>query len=128
MSISSDFYNQKKIIIKYMRFKENLKDELTYRGIQTKELAALTGISLHTLNHYLVQNGTSPSAENAMKIAASLGVSVEYLMSGEEVVLRPCTRPYTAEVRLLADKIARMTDKERGLVAALVDAIEQSKL
>ncbi len=106
-----------------MGFKENLKDELTYRDIQTKELATLTGISLHTLNHYLVQNGTSPSAENAVKIAAALGVSVEYLMSGQNTKSQSCEQPYTAEVRLLADKIAHMTERERGLVAALVDAI-----
>lgn len=110
-----------------MGFKENLKDELTYRDIQTKELAARTGISLHTLNHYLVQNGTLPSAENAMKIAAALEVSVEYLMTGNEMEISPCARSYTAEVRLLADKIARMTEKERSLVAALVSAIEQCK-
>ena len=34
-----------------MGFRENLKDELTFRDIQTKELAAKTGISLNTLNH-----------------------------------------------------------------------------
>lgn len=105
-----------------MGFKENLKDELTYRDIQTKELATLTGISLHTLNHYLVQNGTSPSAENAVKIAAALGVSMEYLMSGQNAK-SSCAPSYTAEVRLLADKIARMNKRERGFVAALVDAI-----
>ena len=116
----------KKDYYKFMGFRENLKDELTYRDIQTKELAALTGISLHTLNHYLVQNGTAPSAENAMKIATALGVSVEYLMSGNEATIQPCVQPYTAEIRLLADKIARMTDKERGLVEALVNAIAKS--
>ncbi|MCH5291635.1 MAG: helix-turn-helix transcriptional regulator [Treponema sp.] len=68
----------------FMGFKENLKDELIYNDMQTKELAAKTGISLNTLNHYLVQNGTSPSAENAVKIAHALGVSVEYLVTGTE--------------------------------------------
>lgn len=67
-----------------MGFRENLKDELTFKDIQTKELAAKTGISLNTLNHYLVQNSASPSAENAVKIAAALGVSVEYLVTGKE--------------------------------------------
>lgn len=67
-----------------MGFKDNLKDELIYNDMQTKELAAKTGISLNTLNHYLVQNGTSPSAENAVKIARALGVSVEYLVTGRE--------------------------------------------
>ncbi len=65
-----------------MGFKENLKDELIFKDIQTKELAALTGISLNTLNHYLVQNGTKPSAENAVKIDRALGVTVEYLVTG----------------------------------------------
>ncbi len=68
-----------------MGFRENLKDELTFRDIQTKELASITGISLNTLNHYLVQNSATPSAENAVKIAAALGVSVEYLVTGKEV-------------------------------------------
>lgn len=67
-----------------MGFRENLKDELTFKDIQTKELAAKTGISLNTLNHYLVQNSASPSAENAVKIATALGVSVEYLVTGKE--------------------------------------------
>ena len=67
-----------------MGFRENLKDELTFKDIQTKELAAITGISLNTLNHYLVQNSASPSAENAVKIAAALGVSVEYIVTGKD--------------------------------------------
>ena len=67
-----------------MGFRENLKEELTFKDIQTKELSAKTGISLNTLNHYLVQNSASPSAENAVKIATALGVSVEYLVTGKE--------------------------------------------
>lgn len=68
-----------------MGFRENLKDELTFKDIQTKELAAKTGISLNTLNHYLVQNSATPSVENAVKIASALGVSVEYLVTGKDV-------------------------------------------
>ena len=57
-----------------MGFKETLKDELTFQDMQTKELAVKTGISLSTLNHYLSGNGNVPSAENAIKIARTLGV------------------------------------------------------
>ena len=67
-----------------MKFRETLKDELIFKNIQSKELASRTGISLHTINHYLTQNGTSPSAENAYKIAKALGVSVEYLLTGKK--------------------------------------------
>lgn len=37
------------------------------------------------MNHYLVQKSASPSAENAVKIATALGVSVEYLVTGKEL-------------------------------------------
>jgi len=66
-----------------MKFRETLKDELIFKNIQSKELASRTGISLHTINHYLTQNGNSPSAENAYKIAKVLCVSVEYLLTGK---------------------------------------------
>ncbi len=40
------------------------------------------------MNHYLVQKSASPSAENAVKIAIALGVSVEYLVTGKELNLK----------------------------------------
>ena len=87
-----------------MGFRENLKDELTYKDMQTKELAALTGISLNTLNHYLVQNATSPSVENAVKIAKALNVSVEYLVTGED------NSPYMEENAQLKDRIQKAVE------------------
>jgi hypothetical protein len=35
-----------------MGFKENLKGELTYQNMLMKELAARSGINLHTINNY----------------------------------------------------------------------------
>ena len=52
-----------------MGFRENLKDELIYQDIKVKELAEMTGISKHTLDHYLATNGSQPQAELAVKIA-----------------------------------------------------------
>lgn len=90
-----------------MRFKETLKDELTFQDIQTKELANKTGISLNTLNHYLVQNGNAPSAENALKIAQALGVSVEYLMTGKrgagEDNINPKLKKLLPKLNILSD-------------------------
>jgi transcriptional regulator with XRE-family HTH domain len=67
-----------------MGFKENLKAELVYRGMLVKELAAKTGISKHTIDNYLNVNNCMPSAESAVKIARTLGVSVEYLVTGRD--------------------------------------------
>lgn len=66
-----------------MPFRENLKSELEFQDIKVKELAAQTGISRRTLDQYLSSAAKMPSAENAVKIAQSLGVSVEYLVTGK---------------------------------------------
>jgi transcriptional regulator with XRE-family HTH domain len=67
-----------------MGFKENLKSELAYQDMLVKELASLSGISKHTLDNYLNVRGYMPSADVAVKIAHALGVTVEYLVTGEE--------------------------------------------
>ena len=71
-------------ILYIMGFKENLKSELNYKGILVKELAQKTGISRHTLDNYLNVREHIPTLDGAVKIARALGVSVEYLATGEE--------------------------------------------
>ena len=96
-----------------MNFKEILKDELIYKGIQSKELAARTGISLHTINHYLTQNGNAPSAENAFKIAQVLGVSVEYLMTGKNASIDADIKP---SVQKLIPQLNYLGEKDLALI------------
>ena len=67
-----------------MSFKDNLKDELTYQDIKVKELAFSTQINKRTIDNYLRENESQPTAENAVKIAQALGVTVEYLVTGKE--------------------------------------------
>ena len=67
-----------------MGFKENLKSELIYSGLLVKELAAKSGVSKYSLDNYLNARGQLPSVEAAVKIAQVLGVSVEYLVTGQE--------------------------------------------
>jgi transcriptional regulator with XRE-family HTH domain len=49
-----------------------------------KELAALSGVNKYSIDNYLNSRGQLPSVEVAVKIARVLGVSVEYLVMGEE--------------------------------------------
>jgi transcriptional regulator with XRE-family HTH domain len=65
-----------------MGFRENLKDELIYNSILVKELAIVSGVPRKTIDKYLTEHGSIPSAENAVKIAQALGVTVEYLVTG----------------------------------------------
>ncbi|MCL2380307.1 MAG: helix-turn-helix domain-containing protein [Treponema sp.] len=91
-----------------MGFKENLKSELAYQGMLVKELAEKTGISRHTLDNYLNVRERIPTADVAVKIARALGVTVEYLVTGEEAHaensgLGPETRALVQNFRLLGE-------------------------
>lgn len=68
-----------------MGFKENLKIELDYKGMKVKELSFISGVNKRTLDQYLSSAEKMPSAENAVKIAAALDVSVEYLVTGKDI-------------------------------------------
>ena len=65
-----------------MSFAENLRVMLDMRNMELKELSAGTGISKSTLDNYLSGQKSLPNAENAVKIAQALGVTVEFLVTG----------------------------------------------
>ena len=67
-----------------MGFRENLKSVLDESGMPVKELAAKSGIKKNTIDQYLSARSQLPSVETGVKIAQALGVSVEYLVTGEE--------------------------------------------
>lgn len=63
-----------------MNFRENLRSELDFQNLQTKELAERTGINKRTIDSYLAKNGNEPTVGNAYKIARALHVTVERLV------------------------------------------------
>ena len=66
-------------------FRANLRAVLDSRNLTVKELSVLTGIAKGTLDCYLGARASMPPANIAAKIAGVLGVSVEYLVSGQEL-------------------------------------------
>jgi transcriptional regulator with XRE-family HTH domain len=99
-----------------MGFKENLKVELNYKGMLVKELAASSGIKIVTLSSYLKENGSAPSAENAVLIARTLGVSVEYLVTGVESSREKAAVGPGNEFRQLARAIEPLAEHERKII------------
>jgi transcriptional regulator with XRE-family HTH domain len=72
-----------------MGFRENLKSELEYNDMSVKELASLSGVQKRAIDNYLrTVDAALPIADAAVKIARALGVTVEYLITGEERVVR----------------------------------------
>jgi transcriptional regulator with XRE-family HTH domain len=99
-----------------MGFRDNLKQELNFSGMLVKQLAAASGIQKRALDTYLLcENASMPPADTAVKIAHALGVSVEYLVTGKETTL-------PADVRHIVQNLLRLGEKDRKIVATLVNA------
>lgn len=100
-----------------MGFRENLKKELNYRGILVKELASASGVKKRAIDTYLLSEKASiPPADTAVRIAKVLGVSVEYLVTGEELVI-------PQDIRQIVRRLRQLDQKDRQIIAVLTDAL-----
>ena len=99
-------------------FRENLKQELSLNGMLVKELAATAGVHKRALDTYLLsENASIPPADVAVRIAQALGVSVEYLVTGEEIGMIPHT------ARPVIRRFLQLSDKDRQVVSVLINAL-----
>jgi transcriptional regulator with XRE-family HTH domain len=82
-----------------------------------KKLAMASGVQKRALDSYLLcEEPSMPPADNAVKIARVLGVTVEYLVTGEEAVL-------PADIRLILRNLLRLDEKDRKIAAVLIKAL-----
>jgi transcriptional regulator with XRE-family HTH domain len=106
-------------------FKENLKSELAYQDMQVKELSDITGISRYTIGNYLSIRERIPTADVAVKIAQALGVSVEYLVTGEEnIINKPSQGP---EIRGLLQNFKLLCEDDRKMIIAIVQLFKNKR-
>ena len=107
-----------------MGFKENLKAELAYKDILIKELAELSGVNRRTIDNYLRENGSVPSADAAVRIAGALGVTVEYLITGEEQENRNHP-PLGPDPRVILKNIESLNKRDRKIVFNLIKSLKE---
>jgi transcriptional regulator with XRE-family HTH domain len=81
-----------------MSFRENLREAIDYSGLGQKELAHKTNISLRNIENYLRENASIPSADKAVQIAQVLGVTVEYLVTGNDSAKKISTSTIESEI------------------------------
>ncbi|MCL2270671.1 MAG: helix-turn-helix domain-containing protein [Treponema sp.] len=110
----------------YMGFKENFKSELLYQDIQVKELAEITGISRYTLGNYLSVRERIPTADVAVKIAQALGVSVEYLVTGEEHIIEKSS--FGPEIRGWIQNYKQLSEDDQKLILAMTQLLKNKRL
>lgn len=103
-----------------MSFKENLRFMLDSKGWLVKELASKTRISENTLKTYLKTNSVEPKATNAVIIAKALGVTVEYLVTGNSENGAGSAKPVSREANFVAENFDRLSENDRKSVLALI--------
>ena len=86
-------------------FSKRLRSEIEYLGLNQKEFAAKAGIKKRALDAYLGAQQSMPPADTAVKIAAALGLSVEYLVTGKEYRQTVDISPYL-QFRDILDDLA----------------------
>jgi transcriptional regulator with XRE-family HTH domain len=99
-----------------MGFRENLKQELAFKGMLIKELAALSGVHKRAIDTYVRTPSSMPPADAAVKIARALGVTVEYLVSGEETAV-------PRDAREIFQGLLRLDKRDRRLAGLLIRAM-----
>ncbi|MCL2380149.1 MAG: helix-turn-helix domain-containing protein [Treponema sp.] len=99
-------------------FRTNLRSALTSRGLTVRELSVITGIAKGTLDCYLGARASMPPADIAAKIAAALGVTVEYLVSRHEAQARESERRENA-IGAVLQHLAELDERDVQTVLTL---------
>lgn len=91
-----------------MSLGENIKKYRNCKGITQQKLGELIGVKGITIRKY-ESNEREPNIETLIKIAATLNVSLEELLSGSNIKLYKSLSNYTT--RELLEELARRADK-----------------
>jgi len=105
----------------FMSFAKNLKRELAYSGMLKKELADLSGVHKRAIDTYVRTNSSMPPADTAVKIAKALGVTVEYLVTGEEPSI-------PKEVSKLTRSILNLEKRDKTLITSLLKTMIETHI
>jgi transcriptional regulator with XRE-family HTH domain len=109
-----------------MGFRENLKAELAYKNILVKELSLLSGVSRRTIDNYLREDASMPSADAAIRIAGALGVTVEYLVAGRERHMQGIP-PFFPDSHAILKDIETLSKRDRKIVISLIKSLKETE-
>ena len=105
-----------------MNFKERLREEIEYKGLQLKEVSALAGVNNNTFLSYVDARGSLPNVEIGVKIAKALGVSVEYLVTGEKDVARG---PGSRDIQDIMQDLYQLDKQQISMLKKMVHSLTQ---
>lgn len=104
-----------------MDFGKKLKSILEFEDLQQKEFAEKINVHPSTLNGY-INEGKQPDFELVKKIAATLGVSTDYLLDYDDKASGP---PLSADELLMLTKLRRLPESKREVIVSLIEMLSE---
>ncbi|MBP3365645.1 MAG: helix-turn-helix domain-containing protein [Treponema sp.] len=100
-----------------MDFRTRLRDQIDYLGLHDKEVASRAGITKRAIDTYVGARACMPAADIAVRLAKVLGVSVEWLVTGEPEAYPDNT------IQELIRCFSRLSDHDKKLLLALTKSL-----
>ena len=100
-------------------FKTNLRSLLDTLGMSVRELSEETGIPKGTLDRYLSTRASIPPADIAARIAAALGVTVEYLVNAKQTGSQEELPGHNHSVGSIIKTLAELSERDVETVLTL---------
>jgi len=107
-------------------FTKRLHSEIEYLGLNRKGFAAKAGIKLRALDTYLGPQQSMPPADTAVKMAAVLGVSVEYLVTGKEYQQNTDISKYL-QFKDLLDDLSVLPEETVSILKSVIRAFAENE-
>ena len=109
-------------------FRNTLREELDYQGMTVKELSAKANVAKGALDSYLGKQASMPPADSAVRIAAALGVTVEYLVNGHDNNNEKTTHFFSSPMKKLMIQIFdELQPEDQKLAFDLLKLIKKNK-
>ena len=97
-----------------MDFRTRLREQIDYLGLTDKEVAAKAGITKRSLDTYVGARACMPAADIAVKLANVLGVSVEWLITGNQNTAQ------NPEVQELISNYSKLSNHDKKLLLQII--------
>ena len=107
-------------------FWKRVDEEIEYKGINRASLARKCDFSVTNIGQG-IKSGSTPSADTAVKIAAALGVTVEYLVTGSNTPSNKSKQEEAEQLRLyrkhneIIKKCEQLSPEKEKLLAVIAD-------
>jgi hypothetical protein len=99
-----------------MSLRQNIHEELDFQDLTVKEPSAKADVAKGALEMYLGVRESMPPADVAVRIAAALGISVEYLVTGSENRHKMTLASLSPGLRSLIQAVESLSEGDQKLV------------